>query len=219
MTETLADRLTRLMRQAGYNPRSLSLAASLGPTAVRDIVEGRIASPRYDTLRALAHILGVGVEHLVDGEIVPPPPPAKPERDATTRDLPVYGSAEGGQAQGASGGAMVVSSDPIQFLGRPDPLQTVRAGYGVYIVGESMIPAYEQGDVALVHPSLPPRRGSDVILTRQDPDGARHALVKRLIGWTDADWRVRQYNPPREFDLPRAVWTEIQTIVGKYNAR
>jgi phage repressor protein C with HTH and peptisase S24 domain len=219
MTETLADRLTRLMRQAGYNPRSLSLAASLGPTAVRDIVEGRISSPRYATLQALAQILGVGVEHLVDGEIVPPPAPAKPDRDATTRDLPVYGSAEGGQAEGASGGAMVVSSDPIQFLGRPDPLQTVRAGYGVYIVGESMIPAYEQGDVALVHPSLPPRRGSDVILTRQDPDGARHALVKRLIGWTDADWRVRQYNPPRDFDLPRATWTEIQTIVGKYNAR
>jgi transcriptional regulator with XRE-family HTH domain len=217
MTETLADRLTRLMRQAGYNPRSLSLAASLGPTAVRDIVDGRISSPRYATLQALAQILGVGVEHLVDGDLAPAPPKAPP--DLPSRDLPVYGSAEGGAAQGATGGAMMVSSDPIQFLGRPDPLQTVRAGYGVYIVGESMIPAYEQGDVALVHPSLPPRRGSDVILSRQEPNGDRHVLVKRLIGWTDEHWRVRQYNPAREFDLPRAVWTEIQTIVGKYNAR
>ncbi len=229
MAETLADRLTRLMRQAGYNPRSLSLAASLGPTAVRDIVDGRISSPRYATLQALAHILGVGVEYLVDGDLAPPPaapPPAflsnRPGQDAITRDLPVYGSAEGGQvdpAAGQTGGAMVVSSDPIQFLGRPDPLQTVRAGYGVYIVGESMMPAYEQGDVALVHPSLPPRRNADVILIRQDPDGVRHVLVKRLIGWTDENWRVRQYNPARDFDLPRAEWSEIQTIVGKYNAR
>jgi phage repressor protein C with HTH and peptisase S24 domain len=227
MTQTLADRLTRLMRQAGYNPRSLSLAASLGPTAVRDIVDGRISSPRYATLQALAQILGVGVEQLVDGEAPAsgPPPPSTPSspppssRDSVFRDLPVYGSAEGGQADGATGGAMVMSSDPIQFLGRPDPLQTVRAGYGVYIVGESMIPAYEQGDVALVHPSLPPRRNSDVILTRQDPDGVHHALVKRLIGWTDANWHVRQYNPHRDFDLPRAIWTEIRTIVGKYNAR
>jgi phage repressor protein C with HTH and peptisase S24 domain len=58
-----------------------------------------------------------------------------------------------------------------------------------------------------------------VILIRQDPDGVRHVLVKRLIGWTDENWRVRQYNPARDFDLPRAEWSEIQTIVGKYNAR
>jgi len=220
MSETISQRLTRLMRQAGYNPRSLSLAASLGPTAVRDIIDGRIASPRYATLQALAGLLGVGVDYLVVGETAPvEPPPARgltesPARDSPTRDLPVYGAAQGGTA-----GAMLVSSDPIQWLGRPDPLLTVRAGYGVYVVGESMIPAYEQGDIALVHPALPPRRGSDVILTRHDPDGTQHVLIKRLVGWTDDAWRVRQYNPEREFDLPRAEWRELRTIVGKYNAR
>jgi phage repressor protein C with HTH and peptisase S24 domain len=213
MSETLTQRLTRLMRQAGYNPRSLSLAAALGPTAVRDILDGRIASPRYATLQALAAVLGVGVDHLAGAEATTEttttttaPPPA--------RDLPVYGAAQGG-----SEGAMLVSSDPIQWLGRPDPLQTVRSGYGVFVVGESMIPAYEQGDIALVHPSLPPRRNADVILTRHDPDGTLHVLIKRLIGWTDDSWKVRQYNPEREFDLPRALWRDVQTIVGKYNAR
>ena len=130
------------------------------------------------------------------------------------RDLPVYGAAEGGAS-----GAMVVSSDAIQWVGRPEPLTTVRSGYGVFVVGESMSPAYEQGDVALVHPSLPPRRDSDVILMRHDPDGTRHVLIKRLLGWTDEKWRLRQYNPAREFELPRAEWSEIQTIVGKYHAR
>jgi phage repressor protein C with HTH and peptisase S24 domain len=224
MIETLAERLTRLMRQAGYNPRSLSLAASLGPTAVRDIVDGRIGSPRYATLQALAGVLGVGVEQLADGQapaVPASPQPAAPDQGA--RDLPIYGAAAGGQvdraAEGVSGGAMVVSSDPIKFIARPEPLQTVRAAYGVYIVGESMSPAYEQGDVALVHPGLPPRRGADVILIRQDADGTRHVLVKRLTGWDDRDWHVRQYNPPRDFTLPRTAWAEIQPIVGKYNAR
>jgi phage repressor protein C with HTH and peptisase S24 domain len=162
----------------------------------------------------------VAVDHLVVGEAAVPelPAPEPPGRraagDTPARDLPVYGAAQGGAA-----GAMLVSSDPIQWVGRPDPLLTVGAGYGVYVVGESMIPAYEQGDIALVHPALPPRRGSDVILTRQDPDGTLHVLVKRLVGWTDEAWRVRQYNPEREFDLPRAQWREVQTIVGKYNAR
>jgi phage repressor protein C with HTH and peptisase S24 domain len=215
MSDSLALRLTHLMREAGYNPRSLALAASLGPTAVRDILEGRVASPRYATLQALAAVLGVGVERLVGGEAPLPPAESRPQAQAQLpRDLPVYGAAQGGAE-----GALVVSSDPIQSVGRPDPLLTVRSGYGVYVVGESMIPAYEQGDIALVHPSLPPRRDSDVILIRQEPDGARHVLIKRLVGWTETHWRLRQYNPEHEFELPRAEWAELQAIVGKYNAR
>jgi phage repressor protein C with HTH and peptisase S24 domain len=82
-----------------------------------------------------------------------------------------------------------------------------------------MSPAYEQGDIALIHPGLPPRRGADVILSRPEPDGTRHVLIKQLIGWDDANWKVRQYNPPKEFDLPKAEWREVQTVVGRYNAR
>ena len=201
------------MRDAGYNPRSLSLAAGLGMTAVRDILDGRIASPRYQTLEALSRLLGVSVGWLMNGEAAAqaPPPPA-----ATPRDFPVYGAAQGGPS-----GAMSMSSDPIQHIARPDPLMTVKAGsgYGIYVVGESMSPAYEQGDIALVHRGLPPRRQSDVILIRREPDGTPHALIKHLLGWTDEAWCVRQYNPPSEYELPKDEWAEVETIVGRYNAR
>jgi phage repressor protein C with HTH and peptisase S24 domain len=200
------------MRDAGYNPRSLSLTASLGMTAVRDILEGRIGSPRYSTLSALAKVLGVTVAYLASGETSVPVEGASPEMLA--RDFPVYGAAQGGPS-----GAMAMSSDPIQRISRPDPLLTVKTGYGVFVVGESMSPAYEQGDIALVHPKLPAKRGADVILMRREPDGTPHVLIKHLIGWTDTDWRVRQYNPPLEYDLPKAEWTEVETIVGRYNAR
>ena len=174
-----------------------------------------MAAQHHGRRKALAAVLGVGVDTLATGEgaAAPGEPPAQ-ARTAATGELPVYGAAQGG-----SGGAMQVSSDPIQWLARPDPLRTVAGAYGVFVVGESMSPAYEQGDIALVHPSLPPRRGADVILSRQDPDGTRHSLVKRLVGWTDENWRVRQYNPDGEFDLPRADWRDVQAIVGKYNAR
>ncbi|HEX4505066.1 MAG TPA: S24 family peptidase, partial [Alphaproteobacteria bacterium] len=149
------------MRDAGYNPRSLSLAAGLGVTAVRDILDGRVASPRGQTIEALARLLGVGVGWLMNGEVAADAQPPVPA--ATPRDFPVYGAAQGGPS-----GAMAMSSDPIQHIARPDPLMTVKAGsgYGIYVVGESMSPAYEQGDIALVHPGLPPRRGADVILSR-----------------------------------------------------
>jgi transcriptional regulator with XRE-family HTH domain len=213
MSQTLTSRLERAMRDAGYNPRSLSLTASLGMTAVRDILEGRIASPRYATLQALAKVLGVSVAYLASGEATAPAD--APAADAVgLRDFPVYGAAQGGPS-----GAMAMSSDPIQRISRPDPLLTVGSGYGVFVVGESMSPAYEQGDIALVHPKLPARRGADVILMRREPDGTPHVLIKHLIGWTDTDWRVRQHNPPLEYDLPKAEWAEVETIVGRYNAR
>jgi phage repressor protein C with HTH and peptisase S24 domain len=214
MSETLPVRLDRMMRDAGYNPRSLSLAASLGVTAVRDIIEGRIASPRYATLQALAAVLGVGVAQLAGAEDAGAEVEPARQSGGEQRDMPVYGAALGG-----SGGAMVVSSDAIQYMARPDPLIAVRGGYGVFVTGESMSPAYEQGDIALVHPSAPPRRNCDVILTRTDADGTRHVLIKRLIGWGPGYWRVRQYNPAKDFDLSQDEWTEVHAIVGKYNVR
>jgi hypothetical protein len=52
-----ARNLRAMMEQGGFNPRSLSLAAGLNATAVRDMLEGRSKSPRYDTAQALAAAL------------------------------------------------------------------------------------------------------------------------------------------------------------------
>lgn len=206
------------MRDAGYNPRSLSLAAALGMTNVRDILEGRVASPRYATLEALARVLGVSVGFLANGEAAAEAPPATQSQGQAQagdgRDFPIYGAAQGG-----SSGAMALSAEPIQRISRPDPLLTVTSSYGVFVVGESMSPAYEQGDIALIHPGLPPRRGADVILQRHEPDGTPHVLIKHLLGWDEASWKVRQYNPAKDFELPKDEWRDVQTVVGRYNAR
>ncbi|MDD3370904.1 MAG: helix-turn-helix transcriptional regulator [Alphaproteobacteria bacterium] len=50
--------LRRLMDEQGLNPRKLSLLAGLNATAVRDMIEGRSRFPRYDTVQALADVLG-----------------------------------------------------------------------------------------------------------------------------------------------------------------
>jgi transcriptional regulator with XRE-family HTH domain len=50
--------LRRLMDEQGLNPRKLSLLAGLNATAVRDMIEGRSRFPRYDTVQALADVMG-----------------------------------------------------------------------------------------------------------------------------------------------------------------
>ena len=133
------------------------------------------------------------------------------------RDLPVYGAAEGGN------GHVVISTDPVDYVRRPAPLASVRDGYAVIVVGESMVPAFEPGDLALVHPHLPPVPNVDVVLYTADEAGEVKATIKRLIRSTPTEWHLRQWNPPdgkkADFTLSRKVWTRCHRIVGKYSRR
>lgn len=75
--------LRALMNSQGLNPRSLSLKAGLGATAVRDMLEGRARFPRYDTATALAKALGVTAAQLMGETVVDtshtPPEPEQPD--------------------------------------------------------------------------------------------------------------------------------------------
>jgi phage repressor protein C with HTH and peptisase S24 domain len=127
------------------------------------------------------------------------------------RDLPVYASTQGGPT------GMLIDPRPSDWVLRPQPLLRAQRAFAVYVVGASMEPAYEPGDLLLVHPGLPPTRGCDVLLTPHRGDGEAPALVKRLVQSTATDWIVRQYNPPAEFPLPRSHWQSASVIVGKYH--
>ncbi|MGE0151761.1 MAG: S24 family peptidase [Reyranellaceae bacterium] len=131
---------------------------------------------------------------------------------AAARDLPIYGAAEGGN------GVMILDNDPIEYGERPANLIGVRGAYGVYIVNESMAPAYEQGDRVHVHPGRPLKPGRDALFIAETADGTRHATVKRLVKVTDKAWKVQQFNPPKVFDLPRKTWQRAFRIIGSERA-
>lgn len=128
------------------------------------------------------------------------------------RDLPIYGAAEGGN------GVMILDSDPIEYGERPANLLGVVGAYGVYVVNDSMAPAYEPGDKLHIHPGRPLKPGRDAIFVSETDDGTRHATVKRLVKITDKAWKVEQFNPPRIFDLPRKTWQRAFRIVGSERA-
>jgi phage repressor protein C with HTH and peptisase S24 domain len=154
-----------------------------------------------DDLRSSALAAGSGFASELRGSGAP---------RADRADLPVYASAEGG------GGAIIITNEPIDFVRRPEPLVSVRDGYGCYVIGDSMSPAYEQGDLLLVHPGRPVRPGDDCVFVRDQGDGSQQGLVKRLLRTTTEKWRVRQFNPAKDFDLDRGQWQKVQLIVGKY---
>lgn len=112
-----------------------------------------------------------------------------------------------------------MSADPVEYKLRPEPLIGVSRAYGIIVTGESMVPEFEPGDIALIHPHKPPERGKTHIFYAEN-NGETRAMIKRLLRWTDSHWMVEQWNPSRgqrsEFILSRKEWATVHRVVGKY---
>jgi hypothetical protein len=146
--------------------------------------------------------------------------PAAPRRPAQAlapvdlrgQDLPVWAAAQGGDQ-----GAMLIVASPIDWIARPREL-LVRDAFAVFLLGDSMSPRYDHGDQLYVHPHRPPRNGDDCLFVQEvDGEGQFLGLAKTLVRATADKWRVRQFNPEREFELDRQRWTKAWKIVGKMN--
>ncbi|NUU41407.1 helix-turn-helix domain-containing protein [Tardiphaga robiniae] len=129
------------------------------------------------------------------------------------RDFPIYTAAEGGP------GEIIRSTDPVDWWPRPVEVQHVKGTYGMYVVGTSMVPAFEPGHVAVVNPNLPHIGEKTYIFYSEDNDGQARATIKRLRRATHDTWHVTQHNPPRgqksDFELPRKLWAVAHRIVGR----
>src|SRR5258708_3588546 len=109
---------------------------------------------------------GSSRESLIDAATHPPHSqsgsPAKivpgAELFGAMMDLPVFGTAQGGQD-----GALIVSDTAVDWVARPTVLLRVRDGYGMIVSGDSMSPEHKTGSIALLNPHLPPRLGDSCL--------------------------------------------------------
>ncbi len=227
------DKLTTLGSRLRYARKARNLTQDQ-VAAEFDIKRNNVSTwesgetrPSVDRFPALARLYGVTEAWLLDG--VGEPPPQSPRASVTplpkvslvpggqllgTGKMPLYTGAMGGD------GHVIITFDAIDYVKRPAELENVKGGYGLLIVGESMIPAFWPGDMALINPHLPPARQKNVILYHTPPHGGDvEAIIKQLNGWSERQWQLQQYNPPREFTEYRHEWPVCHRVVGKYDAR
>lgn len=234
MMETLGQRI-RAARTAN-NLTQQQVADHFG--IKRESVAGWEADdskPDSSRLSGLVSLFKCSFDWLLAGKGEPPgqqPKPGKPPNEAVEtevvtpipyggpplnpqgqRQIPIFAAAQGGS------GHHLITFDAIEYLPPPPELVNVRNTYGVLIKGESMVPAFRPGDIAWVNPNKLPERDSDVILYHVPPAAEAEAIIKTLVSFTQRDWRLRQYNPPREWDEPREDWPHCHRIVGKKSVR
>jgi transcriptional regulator with XRE-family HTH domain len=125
-------RIEKAMQEKGFSRRSLSKAADLSESAVRDVLS-RIDNPGISTLAKIAEALEMPIDHLTGAVLT----------------TPVLGNI-------GAGGEVLFVGDPDVELHETDlpqvprpPLATGRL-MALKVIGSSMLPKYEDGDVIYV---------------------------------------------------------------------
>jgi transcriptional regulator with XRE-family HTH domain len=153
--ETIREEIERAMREKGFSRRSLSKAAELSESAVRDLLT-RTDNPGIGTLRKIAEALEMPVDQLTGAGL----------------KVPVLGNV-------GAGGQILFTADPDielsdieSFPSVPRPPLVSGRVMALQVVGSSMLPKYEDGDV---------------IYVRRDHEGILPAYLNRYCAVRTAD--------------------------------
>jgi len=222
MDTELKDRIRERLNELGKTARAASIEAGLHPDTIRNVLRERSKKPRGDSLLKLARALDVTVEWLMEG--TPPPQSAFASADLTPqpasflpeaatkmpRNIPILGTAAGSLV----GAFQVDCSTPIDYVRRPPGLEGARDIYALYVVGNSMSPRFEEGELIYVSERRPARIGDYVVVQTKDAlDGSISAYCKRLRKRTTDFILVEQYNPATSFTLPTSEIKAIHRVL------
>lgn len=212
--EWIREHLQRLGRSQLDLARHLELDAS----AVSRLVKGERHLKGHEA-RGIAEFFGCSVDEVLhafsggaaDGfapRLIDLPEPGDSRQLAP---LPVYGSAVGG-----IDGAFDFNGQVNEYVDRPPALAGVKNAYGVYIAGDSMVPAFRAGWLAQVNPNRPLTPGCGVVvqLRPTEPESPPLCCIKEYVRRTATRLVVCQYNPAGEIEWPLERVIAAHRIVG-----
>jgi len=194
--------LDRLAARAKLSPSGLAKKAGLDPTTFnkskRVTPEGRPRWPSTESVAKSLQATGVSIDIFVslisDGA-------------AATKSVPLIAFAEAGGSGYFDDGGFPVGKgwDEIAF-----PAVNDENAYALEISGDLMLPAYRDGDVILVSPAAPVRRGDRVVVKTKQGE----VMVSELKRQTAKLVELKSLNPDHpERTLPTDEVTWIARIL------
>jgi phage repressor protein C with HTH and peptisase S24 domain len=189
--------LDRLAARAKLSPSGLAKRSGLDPTTFnkskRITPDGRARWPSTESVAKSLAATGVTIDEFVS---------LIGDNSSTTQAVPLIGFAEAGAGGFFDDGGFPVGKgwDEIAF-----PAITDEHAYALEISGESMLPAYRDGDVIIVSPGAPVRRGDRVVVKTKGGE----VMVKELKRQTAKSVELKSLNadhPERILGLDDVVW-------------
>jgi phage repressor protein C with HTH and peptisase S24 domain len=189
--------LDRLAERSDLSPSGLAKKSGLDPTTFnkskRITPDGRARWPSTESIAKARSATGASVESFVS---------LIGESNGTAQAVPLIGFAEAGTGGYFDDGGFPVGKgwDEIAF-----PAVTDEHAYALEISGESMQPTYRDGDVIIVSPAAPVRRGDRVVVKTKNGE----VMVKELKRQTAKQVELKSLNadhPERTLPLEDVVW-------------
>ncbi len=190
--------IDRLAARAGLSASGLARRAGLDPTTFnkskRITPQGRARWPSTESMAKALAATGTPFDTFVTL--------IEPAGGAAARAVPLLGFAEAGAGGYFDDGGFPAGEgwDEIAF-----PAVTDEHAYALEVSGQSMEPAYRDGDVILVSPLAPIRRGDRVVVRTKDGE----VLAKELKRKTAKSIELRSLNaqhPDRTLATSDVLW-------------
>jgi phage repressor protein C with HTH and peptisase S24 domain len=176
--------IDRLAERANMSASGLAKRSGLDPTTFnkskRITPDGRARWPSTESVAKALAATGISIETFVSL--------IEASGRAAAQAVPLIGFAEAGSGGYFDDGGFPVGKgwDEIAF-----PSVSDEHAYALEISGNSMEPAYRDGDVIIVAPSAPIRRGDRVVVKTKDGE----VMVKELKRKTTKSIELESLNP------------------------
>jgi phage repressor protein C with HTH and peptisase S24 domain len=178
--DTLAARYgmtaSGLARKAGLDPTTFNKSKRTSP-------DGRLRWPSTESIAKILDATGASIDLFMS--LLGPGAPAH------RRPLPLIGLAQAGDGGFFDDGGFPVGGgwDEIDF-----PAVSDTHAYALEISGDSMVPAYRDGDIVIVSPGAPVRRGDRVVVKTNSGE----VLAKELKRQTAKTIELKSLNPAHD---------------------
>lgn len=175
--------LDRLAERAGLSPSGLARRAGLDPTTFnkskRITTDGRERWPSTESVAKALAATGTAIDTFVQ---------FIEDTERAAKAVPLLGFAEAGAGGYFDDGGFPVGKgwDEVGL-----PCVNDEHAYALEISGDSMKPAYRDGDVIVVSPGTPIRRGDRVVVKTRDGE----VMVKELKRRTAKMIELQSLNP------------------------
>ena len=205
------------IEELGLNMSQVSIRLGRNRAYIHQYLERGIPKRLPGAARhQLAEILDID-----EGLLVPPgvrwsgpakPTRARPEIDnfhsgTMQNDIPILGTALGGDEAGSD---FMFSGEIIDYISCPPALAKAKGRFAVRMVGDSMSPRFEPGNIVIVQAGRVPGVNDYVVIELHGKDGAPGpGFIKRLTAYTSGHIVCEQFNPRKktEFKL-----SDIKTL-------
>lgn len=202
MPDTLGSVLRRARKQRGLVMREVGEAVGVSPQAVGQWETDR-NEISMENLRSVCGFLKIDIEAATRGELkfLDDDPRSEIVR-LSNKGSPNFGPLEVdvlGVGAGGDDGGFEFNGQIIERVRRPPGIATLTNVWALYIIGTSMIPRFEEGELAYAGGRAPVPGDYVVIeLFPEEGKSVGKGFVKRLVRRTASEIIVEQFNPAKQ---------------------